>query len=350
MKRCWRCWMPFLRAGLPRVAVLVIACVGMAGILSPARAQNAPDAANSQDWAPGVSVSPSEGWTTQSQPADDNSAPENSAPQGSDAIEKAREALKSSISGPGLEIAAKLTEDDRTINSGLIWRIYSGQASPDGVPKMLSKHLGSKLTVALEPGPYLVNVTYGRAHLTKRIRVGPGAVTRDVFVLNAGGLRLTAYAGEKQVPSETVLFDVYEAEADQSGQRQLVVGNLRPGVIIRLNAGIYYIKSVYGGANASVESEVSVEAGKLTEIAMAHAAAKVTFALVNRPGGEALPATRWTITTPEGDLVTRSVGALPTQILAPGTYRATARNGGKEYIRDFKVEDNQQARIEVVIQ
>ncbi len=346
MKKCWRFNILGVALRLLRLGAFGFACVIMATASAPANAQSDANPANPQEWAPGVSVSPSDGWAAQSQPADSDG----SQPQGSEAIDKAREALKPTVSGPGLEIVAKLTDDDRTITSDLIWRIYSGGSSADGAPKMLSKHKNSRLEVPLDPGQYLVNVTYGRAHLTKRIKVNAGPITRDVFVLNAGGLRLTAYAGEKQVPKETVLFDIYEAETDQSGQRRLVIGNLRPDVILRLNAGIYYIKSVYGDANASVESEVSVEAGKLTEIAMAHAAATVTFALVNRPGGDALPATRWTISTPEGDVVTRSVGALPTHILAPGKYRATAQNSGKEFVREFSVEDNQKARIEVVVQ
>ena len=79
--------------------------------------------------------------------------------------------MKPTVSGPGLEIVAKLTDDDRTITSDLIWRIYSGGSSADGAPKMLSKHKNSRLEVPLDPGQYLVNVTYGRAHLTKRIKV-----------------------------------------------------------------------------------------------------------------------------------------------------------------------------------
>lgn len=350
MKKCWRFGMSGAALRLMRSVAFGFACLVMSAGLAPAIAQSDANPASPQDWAPGVSVSPSDGWAVQSQPADTDGSQAQPSPQGSEAIDKAREALKPTISGPGLEIVAKLTDDDRTITSDLIWRIYSGDGAPDGAPKMLSTHKNSTLEVSLDPGQYLVNVTYGRAHLTKRIKVNAGPITRDVFVLNAGGLRLTAYAGEKQVPKETVLFDIYEAETDQSGQRRLVIGNLRPDVIIRLNAGIYYIKSVYGDANASVESEVSVEAGKLTEIAMAHAAATVTLALVNRPGGDALPATRWTISTPDGDVVTRSVGALPTHILAPGAYRATAQNSGKEFVREFTVEDNQKTRIEVVVQ
>lgn len=335
-----------------RLTFLGAVLMSMASVgLAEAQTTGGNRAPDPQGWAPGVTVSPSDGWATQSRPAKEPSAAAPDAqPTPSEAARKARKALRSTLSGPGIQVTAKLTDDDRNITSDLIWRVYSNPDDRDTPPELLSRHTDSVLRAALKPGLYIVNVSLGQAHLTRRLEVKPGRVTNDVFVLNAGGLRLTAYAGEKRVPKKSVLFDIYEAERDQSGQRQLVVGKLRPGVIVRLNAGIYYIKSVYGGANAGVESEVSVEAGKLTEIAMAHAAARVTLGLVNRPGGEALPATRWTIATPDGDVVSRSVGAVPSHILAPGTYKVTARNGGREFVREFSVEDSQQTKIEVVVQ
>ncbi|MCK9912438.1 hypothetical protein MXD81_25005, partial [Microbacteriaceae bacterium K1510] len=82
----------------------------------------------------------------------------------------------------------------------------------------------------------------------------------------------------------------------------------------------YRIVSRYGDANAKVEADVTVEAGKLTEATISHSAARVTFKLVTRIGGEALPDTQWTVQTPDGQMVLQSIGALPTHILAPGTY------------------------------
>ena len=93
----------------------------------------------------------------------------------------------------------------------------------------------------------------------------------------------------------------------------------KPGLIIRLNSGIYHIKSTYGGANATVEANVTVEAGKLTEAAVNHSAGKVTFKLVRKEGGEALARTRWHIQTSDGRTIAKSIGAFPTHILAGGT-------------------------------
>ncbi len=296
-------------------------------------------------WNPETEVvpAPEEGWATESKPT------ENEAVE-SEAVRRAREALIKPRGGPGVNLLARLTEDGQRLTRDVTWRIYTDPKRGSGKPQLLTKRQSPSPTLQLDPGTYLVNVAYGRSYLTKRITVGTGARKQETFILNAGGLRLTAYAGEQKVPDTTVNFDIYLAETDQSGQRRQIMTKARPGVIIRLNAGIYFLRSTYGGANAHVEAEVSVEAGKLTEVAIAHAAARVTLGLVTRPGGEALPETQWTIATPEGKVVTRSVGALPTHILAPGTYKVTALNDGRKFEQEFKVEDNQLARVEVLVQ
>ncbi len=297
-----------------------------------------------QGWDPTTEVlpTPQEGdWATESQPTE-------SKPSESEAVRRAREALTRPPTKSGVVLAARLTEDGQRLNRGLVWRVYSDPKPGAGKPELLIRQQSASPKIPLKPGTYLVNVAYGRSYLTKRVTVTNGLRKKEIFVLNAGGLRLSAYAGEQRVPDTTVNFDIYVAETDQSGQRRQIMAKARPGVIIRLNAGIYFLRSTYGGANSHVEAEVSVEAGKLTEIAIAHAAARVTLGLVTRPGGEALPATQWTIATPEGKIITQSVGALPTHILAPGTYTVTARNGGREFKREFKVEDNQMARVEVL--
>ena len=116
----------------------------------------------------------------------------------------------------------------------------------------------------------------------------------------------------------------------------------------RLNAGVYNIVSTYGDANAIARVDVAVEAGKLTEATLTHQAAKVTLKLVTRPGGEAISDTQWMIMTPQGEMVKESVGALPTHVLAPGAYTATAKNGGLAFQRDFTVQQGQAVQVEVL--
>ena len=124
---------------------------------------------------------------------------------------------------------------------------------------------------------------------------------------------------------------------------------VKPDVVIRLNAGIYRIVSTYGDANAQVEADVTVEAGKLSEATVSHSAARVTFKLVAREGGEALPDTQWTVQTADGEVVKRSVGALPTHIIAPGSYTVIAKSGTRAFKRDFTVADGEATQVEVLM-
>jgi len=107
--------------------------------------------------------------------------------------------------------------------------------------------------------------------------------------------------------------------------------------------------STYGDANAQVEADVTVEAGKLSEATVSHSAARVTFKLVAREGGEALPDTQWTVQTADGEVVKRSVGALPTHIIAPGSYTVIAKSGTRAFKRDFTVADGEATQVEVLM-
>ena len=149
--------------------------------------------------------------------------------------------------------------------------------------------------------------------------------------------------------AKLVSFDVEFDERDEHGQRTKVVTGAKAGVVLRLNAGIYSIVSTYGDANAMARADVSVEAGKLSEVTLSHAAAKVSFKLVTRSGGDAIADTQWSVTTGQGEAVKESSGALPTHILAPGTYVVRAKHAGRSYKRDFAVKAGDNTLVEVVM-
>ena len=249
-----------------------------------------------------------------------------------------------------LALQALLTEDGQSIPHGLVWRVYEEARTPKTPSRLLSTHKQTSPVLTLRPGNYAVNVAYGRANLTKRITLRAGEQATEQFVLNAGGLKLVALIGNQQPIENSVTYTVLEGEPDQSGQRAVIISEARPGLIIRLNAGIYHVVSRYGDANATIGADVTVEAGKLTVATLSHTAATVTFKLVARPGGEALPQTHWTIETKEGTLVKKSVGALPTHILAPGQYIVTAQNAEHIFKSEFQVHDGQAVSVEVVAQ
>lgn len=251
--------------------------------------------------------------------------------------------------GTQVSLMALLTQDGQSIEQGLVWRVFRDRPGPDGKPRLVSMHREASPLVRLDPGDYIVTVAFGRAHLTRRITVSAERAVEERFVLNAGGLRLIPQlAGGEAVGERAVIYDIYSDERDQYGQRTKVAGAVRPGIVLRLNAGIYNIVGTYGDANAIVRADVTVEAGKLTEATLAHAAARVTFKLVARAGGDAIADTQWTVVTAQGETVKESVGALPTHVFAPGTYTVSARNAGEVFQRQFTVQAGDVAQVEVM--
>lgn len=263
----------------------------------------------------------------------------------------AKPAANAPAQGPGqVSLVALLTDDGQSIEQGVVWYVFRDKAPPDGKPKLVSTLRDASPSVRLEPGTYVVTAAFGRANLTRKITVGGTAGQQERFVLNAGGLRLISVLVNGEVVSDkAVAFDIYSDERDQQGQRARVVTGVKPGTIVRLNAGIYNVVGTYGDANAVARSDVAVEAGKLTEATLTHAAAKVTFKLVTNAGGDAIADTQWNIAGANGESVKDSVGALPTHILAPGTYTVSAKHAGQVFQRQFTVRAGDTAQIEVMM-
>ena len=246
---------------------------------------------------------------------------------------------------------ALLTEAGPQVKTGLIWRVFTPQPGANGARKLVSTHHEAMPTAALVPGEYLVNAAYGLSNLTKKIKVESGRSLEETFVLNTGGLKLSAVlAGGAALPASSVHFDILSDEEDQFGNRHKILNDAKPGVVIRLNAGAYHLVSTYGDANGTVRADVTVEPGKITEATVKHAAAPVTFKLVQSAGGEALADTKWSILTTTGDVVKENTGALPTHILAVGDYAVVANHNGESYTSKFSVTAGEAKQIEVVME
>lgn len=315
-------------------SVCVVACLLLAltAHVSSALAQVAP---------PG---SPLEGWDLRDPPA--------ASPPADNLTIVPRTGETDQAGSQPIQLMALLTEDGQRIEQGLVWRVYEETNLAERRGKLLLTERKATPLVALKPGNYIINAAFGRANLTRKIAVTDAPATApkvEKFVLNAGGLRVTAMIGNKPAPPGSVTYSIL-TDRDQADDRRVILSVSKPGLVVRLNAGIYHIVSTYGDANAIVRSDVTVEAGKLTEASIQHTFAKVSFKLVERAGGEALPDTQWTIQTPEGGIVKESVGALPSHTLAPGTYTVVARNQNRAFRRDFTVQDGQSTEIEVLSQ
>jgi hypothetical protein len=247
-----------------------------------------------------------------------------------------------------ITLAAQLTEEAPELTRGLVWRVFRPEAGPDGKLPLVASAQGGTSVFQLLPGSYLVHASFGRAGATKRITVGREA-RRESLVLDAGGLKLDAVlSGGLKVPAGKLSFSIYEATADADGDRALIIPDVKPNTVVRLNAGTYHVVSTYGSVNAVIRSDIRVEAGKLTEATVEHHAAEVTFKLVRESGGEAIADTAWSIVSDSGDPVRESVGAYASMVLAEGEYTIVAKNRDRIYQRDYTVVPGQNQEVEVL--
>jgi hypothetical protein len=247
-------------------------------------------------------------------------------------------------------LSAYLTDTSPAITQGLVWRVFRDGSGSEGKIQLVSTHREASPTLRLDAGNYRINVALGRANLTRKIAVAGDQLTRERFVLNAGGLRVLPVLSSGEPASEKqVSIDVESDERDDHGERTKIITGAKPGLVLRLNAGIYSIVSTYGDANAVARADVTVEAGKLSEVTLLHAAARVSFKLVTRGGGDAIADTQWSVTNRQGDPIKQSSGALPTHLLSPGDYAVRANHAGRFYKRDFSVKAGDSTVVEVVM-
>jgi hypothetical protein len=261
----------------------------------------------------------------------------------------ATSALPLAMPGPGeITLAAQLTPKGAQITRGLVWRVFGPQPGPDGKLPLIASAQGGSNMFQLAPGSYLVHASFGRAGATKRITVGREGKQENI-VLDAGGLKLNAMLpGGKRIAAAQLKFSIYEAKTNAKTGGALIIPNVNPNTVVRLNSGTYQVVSTYGTDNAVIRSDLRVEAGKLTEAMIEHHAAELTMKLVREPGGEAIADTSWSVVTASGDTVRDIVGAYAPMVLAEGEYTVIAKNRDKLYQRELKVESGHNEEVELI--
>jgi major membrane immunogen (membrane-anchored lipoprotein) len=246
-----------------------------------------------------------------------------------------------------LALSAKFGKDLPVITSGLYWRIYSAKFE-QGAVRPVKEDKAATPTVMLPPGTYVVHVAFGLASATKAVQLRPGEPLREVFEIPAGGLRIEGKVGDVRIPHGQISFNLYKGSQFEPGDKRPIVQGAQTGDVILVPEGTYHIESNYGDVNATVRSDIRVQAGKLTDATVTHRAAVITLKLVNEWGGEARANTKWSVLTPGGDVIKESIGAFPRVILAEGEYRVIARNDDQTYDRAFKVITGVDGEIEVL--
>ena len=245
-------------------------------------------------------------------------------------------------------LEARLTADGPALKDGVDWRIFGDEQGSDGNLPLLGEASGGVIYVRLDPGTYYIHAAFGRAGLARKIAVKE-RTGGALFVLNAGGMRLTAMnAKDTPLIGGDVTFDIYAPDEGGSEERYLLVPNAPPGRVIALNAGTYHVVCKYGDSNAVIRADVRVEPGKLTETTLFQKAARLTLKLVEEHGGEAIADTAWAIVTPAGESIVESVGAFPSVVLTEGDYTAVARHSNRIFQTNFSVVPGLNRDVEVL--
>jgi hypothetical protein len=246
-----------------------------------------------------------------------------------------------------LSLSARYGTNLPAIQNGLQWRIYSDRTDSAGALPLVGESGDAAPVFNLPPGGYVVHVAYGLAGLTRKVTIGL-AGARETLTIPAGGVRMRGVVGDTAITNGLVTFEIFRGSQFDGGEKRLVADNIAQGDVILLPEGTYHIASHYGDTNATVRSDIRVQAGKLSDATVHHRAAQVTLKLVTAAGREALANTAWTVLTPGGDTVKESMGAFPVVVLAEGDYIALARNDGRTYQREFKVDPGVDREIEVL--
>jgi hypothetical protein len=246
-----------------------------------------------------------------------------------------------------LTLSARFGRDPPQIPGALHWRVYADKPEPTGVFRLIKEDRTASPTFVLPPGGYVVDVNFGLANVAKRIQLRAETV-REIFEIPAGGARFEGRVGDSRIPMGQISFDLFPGSQFELGDKRPVARDIATGEIVLVPEGTYYVVSNYGDGNAVVRSDIRVQPGKLTDVTINHRAAVITLKLVGERGGEALANTAWSVLTPSGDIIKESIGAFPRVILAEGDYVAIARNEGKVFNREFKVEPGFDREIEVL--
>ena len=275
-----------------------------------------------------------------------------------------------------LSLSAVLNGAPNPLTGGLRWRVFDAHPEADGSHPLIVESSLAQPTLTVPPGDYVVHVAFGLASVTKRMTLGP-EVRSERLILSAGALRIGGTVAEEPIDPSKLSLAIYVPEG-RNPLGKLVYAKAKAGDVIGLPEGNYHIVSTYldtvGGrflasaappstgksaapaplttlpTNSIVNADIRVPSGKLVDVTLRHRCATLTLKLVNKPGGEALANTTFTVLTPGGDVIRELIGAFPSLVLAEGEYAVIARHDAKTYQSSFEVQSGMDRDVEVVAQ
>jgi Ca-activated chloride channel homolog len=162
-----------------------------------------------------------------------------------------------------IKLSALAVEGSTPITKDLGWDVF-GAADAEGNQAKVAFSYDDQPTFSLPAGKYTTELRWDKAIVRKEIEVLAGKLTESALVLNAGTLDLSAVMGEGSNPAPDGLTWDFMSALDAEGERKKVGFSYDAKPKVRLLAGKYLISVVRGGV--TVQSEVEVQAGKLTNV------------------------------------------------------------------------------------
>jgi hypothetical protein len=224
--------------------------------------------------------------------------------------------LRIEITSPGkegLELAGRLSQDGGLITRPIRWKVSralsDGSIAPAGTSNILDDEQPAT-SLALEPGRYTIEASYGSVSLVKQIELPKGQHLGFTFVFNVGGLRTLSTVASEPLPAPArAVHKVYAIGGPSAGQ--LVATSDVPGGLMRLGAGKYRLESEIEPGNTVTRTDVSIKPGILTTLQLDHQAG---IASLNTAAS-----TAWTIADRQSNWTASGKGP-QLLTLAPGTY------------------------------
>jgi Ca-activated chloride channel family protein len=235
---------------------------------------------------------------------------------------------------PGLKLRALLKEGTEPVTKGVNWEVYKAEKDTSGDRERVASSNKAESIFHLSPGRYFIEAKYGNINAisSMEVEVIPGELTETNMNLKAGYLRLRAVLkeGGKPVPKD-MHWQLYEAEKDINGHRELILSEKGPAPLNKLSAGRYFIVAKHGKATSSMEVEVT--AGELKKSTINLNAGYLKLNAVSKESRKQVFDMRWKVYKSEKDIngkrekIDSSTAPEPLFKLSAGRYFIHAKHG-----------------------